>query len=100
MTKCKANNNQNNKMSFSPTDRGIFLLNTGESSFVAGQGLSDGIVTTSAIKFKSHFEETDRLADGFIVVKVPDHEDGDENLCQHGANDQEVTESQVASHNG
>jgi hypothetical protein len=100
LTKCKANNNQNNKMSFSPTDRGVFLLNTGESSFVAGQGLGDGIVATSAVEFESHFEETDRLADGFIVVKVPDHKDCDENLCQHGADDQEVTESQVASHNG
>lgn len=87
-------------MSFSPTDRGVFLLNTGESSFITSQGLGDGIVATSAVKFESHFEETDRLADGFIVVKVPDHKDCDENLCQHGADDQEVTESQVASHNG
>lgn len=59
LTKCKANNNQNNKMSFSPADRGIFLLNTGKSSSVAGQGLSDGIVATSAVEFESHFEETD-----------------------------------------
>lgn len=76
------------------------MLNTGESSFITSQGLGDGIVATSAVKFESHFEETDRLADGFIVVKVPDHKDCDENLCQHGADDQEVTESQVASHNG
>ena len=58
---------------------------------------SNGIICTFTIQLEWKSKYIDRFSQSLIIVEVSDHKNYNENFCQHGTDDQKVTESKVSS---